>query len=113
MACSVLGPCGKVTDTCAVPAALLYIHPEDAKARGLSRHDTAWIESRRGRVRLRVETEGRYGMPRGMVYVPWFDENVFINLVTLDATCPISKQTDFKKCAVRVVRATDSTAAGG
>ncbi|MDP2052804.1 MAG: molybdopterin-dependent oxidoreductase, partial [Acidobacteriota bacterium] len=97
----------------AVPAALLFMHPEDAKARGLSRHDSAWIESRRGRVRLRVETEGRYGMPRGMVYVPWFDENVFINLVTLDATCPISKQTDFKKCAVRVVRATDPTAAGG
>jgi len=97
----------------AVPAALLFMHPEDAKARGLSRHDSAWVESRRGRVRLRVETEGRYGMPRGMVYVPWFDENVFINLVTLDATCPISKQTDFKKCAVRVVRATDPTAAGG
>jgi nitrate reductase NapA len=25
--------------------------------------------------------------------------------VTLDATCPISKQTDFKKCAVKVTKA--------
>ena len=49
----------------AVPPAQLFMHPEDAKARGLARHDLAWIESRRGRVRLRVETEGRYGMPRG------------------------------------------------
>jgi nitrate reductase NapA len=37
-----------------------------------------------------------------LVYVPWFDEKVFINKVCLDATCPQSKQTDFKKCAVKV-----------
>ena len=97
----------------AVPHAQLFMHPEDAKARGLARHDVAWIESRRGRVRLRVETEGRYRVPRGLVYVPWFDEGVFINKVTLDATCPISKQTDFKKCAVKVMRAAESTVAGG
>jgi len=24
--------------------------------------------------------------------------------VTLDATCPISKETDFKKCAVRIAK---------
>jgi len=30
---------------------------------------------------------------------------VFVNKVTLDATCPISKEIDFKKCAVRVSRA--------
>jgi nitrate reductase NapA len=27
-----------------------------------------------------------------------------INKVTLDATDPISKQTDFKKCAVKVLK---------
>ena len=36
--------------------------------------------------------------------VPWFDAAQLINKVTLDATDPISKQTDFKKCAVRVER---------
>ncbi|MBL8138831.1 MAG: nitrate reductase catalytic subunit NapA [Acidobacteria bacterium] len=89
----------------AVPAALLYMHPGDAAARGLARHDAAWIESRRGRTLTRVETEGRYAPPRGLVYVPWFDDRVLINVVTLDAMCPISRQTDFKKCAVRVVKA--------
>ncbi|MEW6322525.1 MAG: nitrate reductase catalytic subunit NapA [Acidobacteriota bacterium] len=89
----------------AVPSALVYMHPDDAKQRGLARHEMAWIESRRGRIRTRVETEGRYGMPRGTVYVPWFDEHVFVNIVTLDAMCPISKQTDFKKCAVKVYKA--------
>ncbi|HSM13655.1 MAG TPA: nitrate reductase catalytic subunit NapA, partial [Thermoanaerobaculia bacterium] len=89
----------------AVPTAQLFMHPADAAARGLERNDLAWIESRRGRIQARVETAGRNRPPRGMVFVPWFDEGVFINKVTLDATCPISKQTDFKKCAVRVVRA--------
>ena len=40
-------------------------------------------------------------MPRGVVFVPWFDESQLINKVTLDATDPISLQTDFKKCAVQ------------
>ena len=43
-------------------------------------------------------------MPRGVVFVPFFDASQLINKVTLDATDPISKQTDFKKCAVKVVR---------
>ena len=89
----------------AVPTALLFIHPADAAARGLKRNDLAWIESRRGKIQARVETEGRNAVPRGLVFVPWFDEGVFINKVTLDATCPISKQIDFKKCAVRISRA--------
>jgi len=36
------------------------------------------------------------------VIVPLFDESKLINKVTLDATDPISLQTDFKKCAVRI-----------
>ena len=42
--------------------------------------------------------------PRGLVFVPWFDESKLINKVTLDATDPISLQTDYKKCAVRIER---------
>jgi nitrate reductase NapA len=89
----------------AMPAALLYMHPADAKARGMKRKDTAWIESRRGKIKAVVETRRRNTLPKGSVFVPWFDEGVFINQLTLDATCPISKQTDFKKCAVKVSKA--------
>jgi nitrate reductase NapA len=89
----------------AVPEAVVFMHAGDAAARGLRTGDVAWVESRRGKVKARVETAGRNRMPRGLVFVPWFDEGVYINKVTLDATCPISKQTDFKKCAVRVTRA--------
>ncbi len=93
----------------AVPVALAYMHPEDAAARGVAQADVVWIESRRGRVKTRVETAGRYQPPPGLVYVPWFDEAVFINKVTLDAGCPISRQTDFKKCAVKVYKAEEAT----
>jgi nitrate reductase NapA len=89
----------------AVPSAQIFVHPADAERLGLARDDLAWVESRRGKIKARVETAGRNRLPKGMVFVPWFDESIFINKVTLDATCPISKETDFKKCAVRVYKA--------
>jgi nitrate reductase NapA len=55
-------------------------------------------------MRTRVETRGRNKPPRGVVYVPWFDSSQLINKLTLDATDPISLQTDFKKCGCRVVK---------
>ena len=88
----------------AVPAAQIFMHPGDADSRGLARNDLAWVESRRGKIKARIETQGRNRMPRGTIFVPWFDEGVFINKVTLDATCPMSKETDFKKCAVKVYK---------
>jgi nitrate reductase (cytochrome) len=87
------------------PHAPLYMHPDDASARGLRRGQEARVASRRGEIRARVETRGRNRPPRGVVYVPWFDPAVMINKLTLDATDPISRQTDFKKCACRVLRA--------
>ena len=45
---------------------------------------------------------GRGRPPKGMVFVPFFDESHLINEVTLDAFCPISKQPDYKKCAVKL-----------
>ena len=89
----------------AVPQAVLFMHAKDAEARGLRQDDVAWVESRRGKVKARIDTAGRNRVPRGLVFVPWFDEGVFINKVTLDATCPISKEIDFKKCAVKVTKA--------
>ena len=42
----------------AVPTALVYMHPDDAKARGMRRNDVAWLESRRGKIKAVVETQG-------------------------------------------------------
>ena len=86
----------------AVPDALVYMHPDDARDLKARRGSEIRLVSRRGEIRARVETRGRNKPPRGMVFVPFFDANKLINKVTLDATDPISKQTDFKKCAVRI-----------
>src|SRR5262249_47638871 len=81
-----------------------FMHPDDAAKLNMRRGDEVKVESRRGSIRTRLETRGRDRMPRGVVFVPWFDESQLINKVTLDATDPISLQTDFKKCAVRIDR---------
>ncbi|AZG15685.1 periplasmic nitrate reductase subunit alpha [Cupriavidus pauculus] len=88
----------------AFPNAVCFMHPEDARAMGLRRGVEVEVVSRRGRMRTRIETRGRDAPPRGLVFVPWFDASQLINKVTLDATCPISLQTDFKKCAVKIVK---------
>ena len=88
----------------AVPNAVCYMHPDDAATLGVRRGVEVEIASRRGSMRTRVETRGRNRPPRGLVFVPWFDASQLINKVTLDATDPISFQTDFKKCAVRITR---------
>jgi nitrate reductase NapA len=89
----------------AVPDALVYMHPDDAKKRGMRRGDLVKIISRRGEVETRVETRGRNKPPIGLVFMPWFDASRLVNKVTLDATDPLSKETDFKKCAVKIVKA--------
>lgn len=89
----------------AVPAAVLFMHPEDAAKRGMKRGDTVKVATRRGEVATRLETQGRNQPPVGLVYFPWFDESQLVNKLTLDATCPISLETDFKKCACKVAKA--------
>lgn len=89
----------------AVPEALCFMHSDDAESQGLKQGDTIWVESRRSRVKVKIETRGRNRPPKGLIFIPWFDENVLINKVCLDATCPISKQTDYKKCAVKIYKA--------
>ena len=88
----------------AVPNAVVYMHPDDAKDNGMRRGTEVRVVSRRGEIRTRVETRGRNKPPRGLVFVPWFDASQLINKVTLDAIDPISKQTDYKKCAVKIVK---------
>ena len=86
----------------AYPYATANLHPNDAVKLGLQHGDKIKIASKRGEVTIHADIGGRVTPQEGMVYVPWFDENILINKVTLDAYCPISKQTDFKKCAVKI-----------
>ncbi|WP_315980579.1 molybdopterin dinucleotide binding domain-containing protein [Aliamphritea spongicola] len=86
----------------AFPDSVVYMHPEDAKKRKLRRGDEVRVASRRGEITTRVETRGRNRPPEGLVFMPFFDAKQLVNRLTLDATDPLSKETDFKKCAVRI-----------
>ncbi|MDQ3027910.1 MAG: periplasmic nitrate reductase subunit alpha [Pseudomonadota bacterium] len=87
----------------AFPNAVLFMHPDDATALNVRRGSEVRVVSRRGECRTRIETRGRVKPPKGLVYMPWFDATQLVNKVTLDANDPISRQTDFKKCAVKIV----------
>lgn len=88
----------------AVPDALCYMHPDDAKSHGVRRGDEVLMSNKRGDIRVRVETRGRNRPPKGLVFVPFFDARILINKLILDATDPLSKQTDYKKCPVKITK---------
>jgi nitrate reductase NapA len=89
----------------AMPQAYVELHPEDAKSLGIKNGDRVKLTSRRGSLTLTAAVDKRGRPAKGMVFVPFFDEKLLINELTIDAFCPISKEPDYKKCAVRVERA--------
>ena len=86
------------------PHAYVEVSPEDAKALGVENGDNLKIISRRGEIVLPVWVTDR-ARP-GMVFVPWFDENKLINLLTVDVPKSWSGagEPDFKVCAVKLVK---------
>jgi nitrate reductase NapA len=88
----------------AVPSPYVEMNRADADREGLKKGDRVKVASRRGILELTVEVDGRGHPPRGTLFVPFFDESYLVNLLTLDAMDNISKQPDYKKCAVRLQR---------
>ncbi|NKB67077.1 MAG: molybdopterin-dependent oxidoreductase [Candidatus Latescibacteria bacterium] len=86
----------------AVPEAYVELHPADARRLGIAEGEKVRLVSARGKLELPARLAGRGRPTQGQVFVPFFDEALLINELTLDAFCPISKQPDYKKSAVRV-----------
>jgi nitrate reductase NapA len=55
-----------------------------------------------------VWINGRGLPPQGSVFLPFFDESIMANVLTLDAVDPFSKQPDYKKSAVEVTKCTSA-----
>jgi nitrate reductase NapA len=89
----------------AVPENYVEINRADATAMSVNSGDMVRLVSRRGTLELRAKVDGRGQPPRGSLFVPFFDEDRLINFVTLDAMDNISKEPDYKKCAVRIEKA--------
>jgi nitrate reductase NapA len=89
----------------AAPESYVEINRADAAELSVKSGDLVRVVSRRGELELKAKVDGRGQPPRGSLFIPFFDEARLANLLTLDAMCNISKEPDFKKCAVRVERA--------
>jgi nitrate reductase (cytochrome) len=89
----------------AMPSSYVEVNEDDAASLGIVEGSDVKISSRRGSITMKAVINGRGAPPKGMVFVPFFDEKYLINEVTLDAFCPISKQPDYKKCAVKLEKA--------
>ena len=88
----------------AMPRSYVELNREDAARLGISNGDKVALETRRGRLELAAWIDGRGAPPPGSLFVPFFDESLLINELTLEAFDPYSKQPDYKKCAARLSR---------
>ncbi len=86
-----------------VPNAWLEMNPIDATRLKLHPHDRVTVISRRSRVKgLELRITGI--VAPGQVFMPFHFSESNSNLVTLGAFDPISREPNFKQCAVRIER---------
>jgi predicted molibdopterin-dependent oxidoreductase YjgC len=86
------------------PEAWVEMHPTDAEALGVRGGDWVRVASSRGsvdRIRVRVTAIGR----PGEVFIPFHWEERCVNRLTDDQFDPISREPNYKQCAVKVERA--------
>jgi nitrate reductase NapA len=88
----------------AVPEAQVFMHPEDARSAACPRHGGQGPVPR-GEIQLRVETKGATSRRSGWFSMPFFDEHRLVRQADAGRDLPISKETDYKKCACKVVKA--------
>jgi len=81
----------------------IEISPTEARSLGVSDNDRVRVISRRGQVEAKVRIDP--GLRSGLVFMTFhFPEEVETNLLTIDATDPLSGTAEFKAAAVRIER---------
>ncbi len=86
------------------PNPWLEMNPRDARALKLKATDHVDVTSRRGQIR-RLELRVTETVAPGQVFVPFHWAEFNANWVTQSAFDPISREPNYKQCAVRVERA--------
>jgi len=82
------------------PDAYAEMNPNDAKKLGIKSKDKVKLTSRRGSIVLEAKV---VDVPReGLIFVPMHYPDRLINALTTDAYDALSKQPEFKICAVKV-----------
>jgi len=83
--------------------ALAELHPQDAARLEVKDGDRVRVSSRRGAETFRVKVTDAARL--GLVFVHMHDAEHLCNRVTVDAVDPVSRQPEFKICAVKVEKA--------
>ena len=87
----------------AAPYGFLEINPRDAERLGVKHKEKVKVTSRRGSIVLEARLAD---VPRqGLVYASFHDPEKLINVLTNDAFDALSKQPEYKICAVKVEKA--------
>lgn len=86
-----------------VPHAWLEMNPADATRLNIRAHDRVTVVSRRGAV-PNVELRVTEIVAPGQVFMPFHFVETNSNIVTLGAFDPISREPNFKQCAVPIER---------
>ncbi len=87
------------------PRAWLEMNPHDANRLGLRPHDRVEVVSARGRV-SNVELRITEIVAPGQVFLPFHFVETNANQITQSAFDPVSREPNYKQCAVRVERST-------
>lgn len=88
-----------------VPNAYVEMNGADARKLSIANGEIVDVQTRRGSLKLPVWVDGRGAPPEGSLFIPFFDERLMVNDLTLELFDPVSKQPDYKKCAARIRKA--------
>jgi assimilatory nitrate reductase catalytic subunit len=91
------------------PRAWLEMNPQDAHRMNLQAHDRVDVISARGRV-SKIELRITEIVAPGQVFLPFHFAETNANQITQSAFDPISREPNYKQCAVRVERALSNPA---
>jgi anaerobic selenocysteine-containing dehydrogenase len=91
------------------PRAWLEMNPKDAQQLNLEAHDRVEVISARGRV-SKVELRITEIVAPGQVFLPFHFAEANANQITQSAFDPVSREPNYKQCAVRVERSSSSPA---
>lgn len=86
----------------ALPEAVLDVNPADAQRLNVTDGDTVQVTSRWGSFTITVSLAGRTVPQEGIVFAPFFAQETLVNLAQQEVYCPLSKEPDYKKTAVRI-----------
>ncbi|MEO1543901.1 MAG: molybdopterin-dependent oxidoreductase, partial [Pseudomonadota bacterium] len=88
------------------PEAIVGLNPRDADQLGLEAGGDAIVETRRGKITLKVRIDR--DIAEGMLFIPFCFAESPANVLTNPELDPMGKIPEFKFCAARIEKPTDS-----